>query len=64
MIKDSRCLVVLDYDRKIVIEEWGIILLSGIGDVPRQSAALKRIGVSAIEDAWMRSHNAPKPVGE
>jgi len=56
--------VVLDYDRKIVIEEWGIILLSGIGDVPRQSAALKRIGVSAIEDAWMRSHNAPKPVGE
>ena len=38
-------------DRKLIIDEWVIMLLSGLVDLPRQSAVPYNVDVSAIEES-------------
>jgi hypothetical protein len=59
---DSRCLMIIDYDRKIVIEKWRIMLLSG-AEMFLSKALSRRWTLARLRTASMRSHNAAT-VGE
>jgi len=62
VIEGLTCLAILDYDRKIVIEEWRIILLSG-AEMFLAEALSHKWTLARLRKVWMRSHNAAT-VGE